>query len=56
METKSGPIYSAPVCAPSANRFTSQFHEADSLFRVIEKASEDAMKSAHEKTRHLSPN
>lgn len=49
------PVYPAPVCAPSANRFTSQFHGADSLFRVIEKASEDAMKAAHEKTKHLSP-
>lgn len=55
IETKQEPVYPALVCAPSVNRFTSQFHGADSLFRVIEKASEDAMKAAHEKTKHLSP-
>lgn len=28
------------------NRFTKEFHRADSIFSVIEKASDDAMKSA----------
>lgn len=55
IEVKPGPVHSAPAFVPSVNRFTTQFHEADSLFRVIEKASEDAMKAAHEKTKHLSP-
>lgn len=53
IESKPDLTYSVPVCAPSVNKFTSQFHEADSLFRVIKKASEDAMKAAHEKTKHL---
>lgn len=53
IETKPESVCSAPACVPSVNRFTSQFHKADSLFRVIEKASEDAMKAAHEKTKHL---
>lgn len=53
IETKQEPVYPAPVCIPSVNRFTSQFNEADSLFRVIEEASDEAMKAAHEKTKHL---
>lgn len=32
------------------NRFTKQFHASDSLFSVFEKASDEAMKSAIEKT------
>lgn len=36
-----------------ANRYTSSFHEADSLFQ---KASKEAAKAAYEKTKHLIPN
>lgn len=36
----------------SENRFTQKFHAADSVF---EKASEDAARSAFEKTYHLLP-
>lgn len=49
IEPKQEPVYPAPVCVPSANRFTRSFNEADSLFR---KASDEAMKAAHEKTKH----
>lgn len=52
IEAKSGSVYSAPVFVPSVNRFTRTFDEADSLFQIT---SEDAMKAAHEKTKHLSP-
>ena len=37
------------------NRFTKQFHEADSVFRIIQKASNEAAKSALESTKHLIP-
>lgn len=52
LETKPEPVYSAPVKS-SANRFTSSFQKADSLF---EKASKEAAKAAYEKTKHLIPN
>ena len=50
--TKPEPVYYAPVKTPT-NRFTDQFHEADSLF---DKASKEAAKAAYEKTKHLIPN
>lgn len=37
------------------NRFTQEFQRADSIFSVIDQASDEAMKSAKEKTRHLRP-
>lgn len=45
-------LYSAPV-KPLANRYTSSFQKADSLF---EKVSKEAVKTAYEKTKHLIPN
>ena len=50
-ESNHEPIQSVPE--RSGNRFTPQFHEADSLFRVIEKDSDEAMKKAYEQTKHL---
>lgn len=35
------------------NRFGKEFQRADSLFSIIEKASDEAMKSALKKTKHL---
>lgn len=37
------------------NRFKREFKKADSIFSVIDKASDDAMKSAIFKTKHLKP-
>lgn len=37
------------------NRFKREFEKADSIFSVIDKASDDAMKSAIFKTIHLRP-
>lgn len=37
------------------NRFKREFERADSIFSVINKASDDAMKSAIFKTTHLRP-
>lgn len=37
------------------NRFTKQFNSADSIFNLIEKASNEAAKTALEKTKHLKP-
>ena len=37
------------------NRFKREFEKADSIFSVIDKASDDAMKSAIFKTTHLRP-
>lgn len=52
-ETNPEPVQSAPVHSISTNRFTPEFHEADSLFRVI---SAEAVKKANKKTKHLIPN
>lgn len=52
IDTNSEPVYSAPV-KPLANRYTSSFQKADSLF---EKVSKEAVKTAYEKTKHLIPN
>lgn len=35
------------------NRFRREFQRADSIFNIIEKASDEAMKSALLKTKHL---
>lgn len=51
IDTKPEPVYSAPVKS-SANRFTSSFQKADSLF---EKSSKEAAKAAYENTKHLIP-
>ena len=37
------------------NRFEKQFHEADSVFQIIQQASNEAAKSALESTKHLQP-
>lgn len=37
------------------NRFKREFHVSDSIFSAIDKASDDAMKSAVLKTTHLRP-
>lgn len=37
------------------NRFTMEFQRADSIFNIIDKASDEAMKSATSKTKHLKP-
>lgn len=52
IETMPEPVCSAPA-KTQQNRFTDQFHEADSLF---DKASKEAAKAAYEKTKHLIPN
>ena len=52
IETMPESVYSTPTKTP-ANRYTSSFHEADSLFQ---KASKEAAKAAYEKTKHLIPN
>lgn len=39
----------------SDNRFTKEFQRADSVFSIIEHASDKAMQSAIFKTRHLRP-
>ena len=36
-----------------ANRFGKEFQRADSLFNIIEKASDEAMMEALKKTKHL---
>lgn len=37
------------------NRFKREFEKADSIFSIIDKASDEAAKSAFEKTKHLRP-
>lgn len=37
------------------NRFKREFYVSDSIFSVIEKASDEAAKSAISKTKHLKP-
>ena len=39
----------------TGNVFEKQFHEADSVFQIIKQASNEAARSAHEKTKHLIP-
>ena len=39
----------------SDNHFAREFQRADSIFSIIEKASDEAAKSAFEKTKHLRP-
>lgn len=52
IETMPEPVYYGSAKTP-ANRYTSSFHEADSLFQ---KASKEAAKAAYDKTKHLIPN